>query len=237
MAKAESDKWLEKLSSLDLTTLTAAAQAEVEAVEAAGTQLDRFHGKKILRAVYGHLQVKDAQLGYAGFVLLLAAHEAAHQRAAKLAEPAVQRIRLFVPAGLPEALRSSGTRPWPSRWQSGASSTTRPGPQTPRSPKDAWSCAARCSRSPEAAGPNSSGGCLCSWPARSARLDRAGAVPAIAQPVKAAVLSLLLFRQAADNKYYVTTSASTVAPMLVECWRPATASAVSLHRRTCCSRP
>ncbi len=106
--RSESEGWLAKLAALDLPTLTAAAQAEVDAIVAAGTQLNRFHGKKILRAVYGHLRVKDAQLGHAAFVLLLAAHERTHERANTLAEPALRRIRLFVPAGLPEALRCGG---------------------------------------------------------------------------------------------------------------------------------
>lgn len=108
LARSESDRWLAKLAALDLPSLTAAAQAEVDAIVAAGTQLDRFHGKKMLRAVYGHLRVQDAQLGYAAFVLLLAAHEQTHKRADTLAEPALNRIRLFVPAGLPEVLRSGG---------------------------------------------------------------------------------------------------------------------------------
>lgn len=75
---------------------------------AAGAQLDRFHGKRTLREVYRHLRVRDAQLGHAAFVLLLAAHERARERANTLAEPALNRIRLFVPAGLPEALRCGG---------------------------------------------------------------------------------------------------------------------------------
>lgn len=108
VARSESDRWLGRLASLDLPALTTAAQAEVDSIRAAGTQLDRFHGKKILHAVYGHLRVRDAQLGYTAFVLLLAAHEGAHERANKLAEPALQRIRLFVPAGLPETLRCDG---------------------------------------------------------------------------------------------------------------------------------
>ncbi|WP_166535312.1 AAA family ATPase [Blastococcus xanthinilyticus] len=110
VARSESDGWLKKLAALDLPSLTTAAQAEVDAIVAAGTQLDRFHGKRILRAVYGHLRVQDAQLGQVAFVLLLAAHERTRERANKLAEPALKRIRLFFPAGLPEALRLGGDR-------------------------------------------------------------------------------------------------------------------------------
>jgi hypothetical protein len=108
VAQYESDAWLAKLASLDLPSLTTAARAEVDAIVAAGTQLDRFHGKKILRAVYDHLQVRDAQLGHAAFALLLAANDRAQERAHALAEPALKRIRLFIPAGLPQALRGSG---------------------------------------------------------------------------------------------------------------------------------
>jgi len=108
VARSESDGWLAKLAALDLPSLIATAQTEVDTIVSSGTQLERFHGKKILRAAYRNLRVQDAQLGYAAFVLLLAAHERTQKRAHTLAEPALQRIRLFVPAGLPEALRSGG---------------------------------------------------------------------------------------------------------------------------------
>jgi predicted ATPase len=108
LARFESDRWLTKLAALDLPALTASAQAALDAIGNAGTQLDRFHGKRILRSVYGYLRVQDAGLGQAAFVLLLAAHERTRLRANTLAEPALQRIRLFVPVGLPEVLRSGG---------------------------------------------------------------------------------------------------------------------------------
>lgn len=108
VAHNESERWLGRLTALDLPALTAAAQVEVEAISAAGTQLDRFHGKKILQSVYRSLQVKDAQLAYAPFVLLLSAHERAQQRAGAVARESLERIRLFIPAGLSEALRSDG---------------------------------------------------------------------------------------------------------------------------------
>lgn len=108
VAQSEANGWLEKLAKLDLPSLTTEAQLGVDGIVAAGTQLDRFHGKKILRAVYGDLRVQNAQLGHAAFTLLLAAHERTQQRANTLAAPALERIRLFVPAGLPEALRCGG---------------------------------------------------------------------------------------------------------------------------------
>lgn len=108
VAQAESEKWLGKLAALDLPALTVTANAEVEKVQAAGTQLDRFHGKKLLRAVYRHLGVTNAGLSQAAFALLLAAHEVTQERANRLAAPALQQIRLYVPTGLPEALRGIG---------------------------------------------------------------------------------------------------------------------------------
>lgn len=108
VARSESDAWLAKLAALDVPSLTAAARAEVDDIVSAGTQLERFHGKKLLRAVYGQLRVAEAQLGQAAFALLLAAHDRSHERAHAFAEPALRRIRLFVPAGLPEALRADG---------------------------------------------------------------------------------------------------------------------------------
>jgi energy-coupling factor transporter ATP-binding protein EcfA2 len=108
IARTISDKWLGKLESLNIRTLTAASQAEVSGIIATGQQLDRFHGKKILHAVYATLRVTDAGLSKPAFALSLAASDHARERARILAGPAIQRIRLFFPAGLPNILRSNG---------------------------------------------------------------------------------------------------------------------------------
>jgi ABC-type cobalamin/Fe3+-siderophores transport system ATPase subunit len=108
VAAEQAKKWLERLRELDIPALTQAARVEVEAIVAAGKQLDRFHGKRILHAVYTALRVNDAGLAKPTFALAIAAQPAAGARARCLAGPAIERILLFFPSGLPEAIRSAG---------------------------------------------------------------------------------------------------------------------------------
>lgn len=108
VAKAASEAWLSRLAALDVPTLVEAATAEVRAIVADGQQLERFHGKRLLQAVFQSLNVQGAGLGRAGFAALIAAQEAAGRRASSLATPTLARLRLFMPAGLPEALAVGG---------------------------------------------------------------------------------------------------------------------------------
>lgn len=108
IADATVSEWLNKLASLDIPALTAAARTEVNDIIAGGQQLNRFHGKKILHAVYASLGVAEAGLGKPAFSLLLAVNDHARERARMLAGPAIQRIRLFFPADLPNVLRMNG---------------------------------------------------------------------------------------------------------------------------------
>lgn len=108
VAAEQAEKWLERLRDLDIPALTQAARVEVEAIVAAGTQLDRFHGKRILHALYTDLRVNDAGLAKPTFALAIAAQATARVRAQRLAGPAIERILLFFPSGLSEAIRSGG---------------------------------------------------------------------------------------------------------------------------------
>lgn len=97
--------WRAKLDRLDLAMLTAAARAEVDGVLQVGTALDRFHGKKLLRAVYDDLGLAST-LSHAAFPLAVAATEAAQARAHRLGDPTLRKIKLFFPAALPGAVRA-----------------------------------------------------------------------------------------------------------------------------------
>lgn len=108
VAQKAADAWLAKLGRLDLPALTEQARFEVDAIISKRTQLDRFHGKRLLERVYTTLGVQMAGLGRPGFALLVAAQPAAKARALRLASPALERIRLFFPAGLAPLLQEAG---------------------------------------------------------------------------------------------------------------------------------
>lgn len=101
---AELEKWLARLTAIDLDAVSDAARREVQGIVAEGTQLDRFHGKKILRQAYDVLEVSKAGIGHAAFPLLLARTDEARRRADRLAVAALDRIRLFFPGDLVEKL-------------------------------------------------------------------------------------------------------------------------------------
>jgi hypothetical protein len=108
VAQAAMEAWLSKVSDLDIPALETAARAEVNEIIDAGEQLARFHGKALLRAVYGSLRVADAGIGKTAFALSLAASPLASTRALTLAESALNRIRLFFPDGMALALSVDG---------------------------------------------------------------------------------------------------------------------------------
>jgi hypothetical protein len=105
-ASANARKWAERVTSLDVQALAEAAQAEVDAIVATGSALEQFHGKRLLRAVFDGVEVQRAGLSHAAFELAVAAQASGNERVARLTRPAVDRIRLYFPAGLPEALGS-----------------------------------------------------------------------------------------------------------------------------------
>jgi hypothetical protein len=107
LAERQASAWVAQLRAQDLPVLQATARAEVEAIVAAGTELDRFHGKKILRAVYQLLGV-DGAITRAAFPAAIAVHAADRPRIRELTDAALKRITLYFPGGLAEALRAAG---------------------------------------------------------------------------------------------------------------------------------
>ena len=103
-AAAQAAEWAERVEALDLPAATTVARAEVEAVLADGHGLERFHGKRLLRGVYDGLHVQSAGISQSAFALAVAAHAAGTERVVRLTRSAVDRIRLYFPPGLPQAL-------------------------------------------------------------------------------------------------------------------------------------
>lgn len=101
-------KWRERVASLNLTELETKARTEVNQIQLNGSTLDRFHGKKIFRDVFGRLRVSQAGVGQSAFALLVANQDAAKDRASKLAIQSIDKIRFFFPASLADTLREAG---------------------------------------------------------------------------------------------------------------------------------
>lgn len=108
VARTQTAKWLSKLQELDVTALTEEARAEVAVIRSAGHELDRFHGKRLLRALYNELHVRDAGLSVSAFHIAVAAHAVGTERVQRLAHPAVQRVQLYFPDELGSVLRTDG---------------------------------------------------------------------------------------------------------------------------------
>ncbi len=107
VAREQAGAWLDKLRALDLAELAATARTEVEEILAAGTATERFHGKRLLQALYKDLGVQAA-LTLPGFHQAVAGEATGGQRIERLARPAVQQVRLYFPDGLTAALGTDG---------------------------------------------------------------------------------------------------------------------------------
>lgn len=109
IAEESSAHWLEALGKLDVSRLGEAAESEVDEILAGSQQLERFHGKKILRQVHQELGVQNAGIAHAAFALMLSTHPLVVERAARLASPALRQIALYFPAELQVKLRVIGS--------------------------------------------------------------------------------------------------------------------------------
>lgn len=99
------DSYLEQLRALDLVALQEQVRNEVEGIIAAGQQLDRFHGKHLLRSWYGKSGLADAGLGWNAFLTELARRAAESDRVRTLAGAAIDRIRLYFPQDVINSLQ------------------------------------------------------------------------------------------------------------------------------------
>jgi len=107
-ASGQAEKWATRLEGLDIPGLTASARTQVESVLEGGSGLERFHGKRLLRAAFDRLGVRGAGLSHSAFALAVAAHAAGTERTTRLTAQAVDRIKLYFPPRVPEALSELG---------------------------------------------------------------------------------------------------------------------------------
>jgi hypothetical protein len=91
------DSYVEQLRTLDLSALQEQVHHEVEGIIATGQQLDRFHGKRLLRSWYGKSGLANAGLGWNALLTELARRGAESDRVRTLAGAAMARIRLYFP--------------------------------------------------------------------------------------------------------------------------------------------
>lgn len=111
LADVQSAKWVKKVEALATAGLEAKARDQVRSIVEAGTQSERFHGKRVLHALFEELGVATAGLSKSAFALSIAAQDAARARAQRLGEPALMRIELFFPPTLPAAIRRLSSSP------------------------------------------------------------------------------------------------------------------------------
>ena len=105
IVEQESTRWLQAIADLDIAKLTTAARLEVDEVVASSSESERFHGKKILRALHKALDVQKVGVGHAAFALMLSNHPLSAERAVRLASTAINQIALFSPNALEGMLR------------------------------------------------------------------------------------------------------------------------------------
>jgi ABC-type hemin transport system ATPase subunit len=102
-----------RIDDIDVVAIISAAQGEVESILDAGSTLERFRGKPILREFYRRHGIASAGLGWNAFVTELARTASRAIRTQELVQPAVQQIRLYFPSEirtLLEGLPSSSER-------------------------------------------------------------------------------------------------------------------------------
>jgi len=92
-------RFLAKITNLDLRGLAETIDVEVQGIVDRGEQLERFHGKKLLRAWYD-TNFSKIGIGWNPFLIELSRYAAAGSRIKRLGTPAIDRIRLYFPATL-----------------------------------------------------------------------------------------------------------------------------------------
>lgn len=95
-----------RLDALSIEDVMSTARASVEQICSTGQQLQRFHGKDILREFYRLHRISDMGLGWNAFVTEVARHASGSSYVVKLTEPAIQRIRLYFPSEVVKVLQN-----------------------------------------------------------------------------------------------------------------------------------
>lgn len=95
--------YLNKIKAIDMAALQAKVDASVQAIVDSGEQLERFHGKKLLRAWYDKF-FNRIGMGWNPFLIELARHASQGERLERLATQAINQIRFYFPPDLSQRL-------------------------------------------------------------------------------------------------------------------------------------
>lgn len=101
-------EYLDKIKRINLAALQQEVDATVQGIVDRDEQLERFHGKKLLRAWYDKY-FNSVGMGWNPFLVELARHAEQSERLKRLAIPAVDRIRLYFPSSLSQTLNRCPT--------------------------------------------------------------------------------------------------------------------------------
>ncbi len=93
---AASTRYNTSIAKLDLVSLQKSVDDEIQSIVDAGEQLERFHGKKLLRKWYDRYFAKSG-MGWNPFLIQLADHARTSARTVKLTAIPLSRIRLYFP--------------------------------------------------------------------------------------------------------------------------------------------
>ena len=111
IASEQTAAWVEKLKRLDIPAMIAEERAKVESIRSSASELEHFHGKRVLRALHSALGVQNAGISHRAFALAIADRVAEGNRVKKLAGPAILKIKYYFPADLANLLRTAGLDP------------------------------------------------------------------------------------------------------------------------------
>jgi ABC-type cobalamin/Fe3+-siderophores transport system ATPase subunit len=98
-------EYLKKIKAIDLPALQTRVDSIIQGIVDRDEQLERFHGKKLLRAWFNKY-FDRVGMGWNPFLIELARHASQGERLQKLASPAIDRIRLYFPSDLSQTLNS-----------------------------------------------------------------------------------------------------------------------------------
>ena len=97
--------YVTKLRQIDMDALEKEIGATVKGIVDGGEQLERFHGKNLLRKWYDKY-FSSVGIGWNPFLIEVARHASLGQRVEQLATPAIDRIRLYFPSEVCSVLSS-----------------------------------------------------------------------------------------------------------------------------------
>ncbi|WP_419666907.1 hypothetical protein [Streptomyces sp. 2-1] len=96
-------RFLAKITNIDLRSLAEKIDVKVQEIVERGEQLERFHGKKLLRTWYD-IYFSKVGIGWNPFLIEVSRYASGGSRINRLGTPAINRIRLYFPPALTELL-------------------------------------------------------------------------------------------------------------------------------------